>query len=99
MNDVVYLVTEITEEDVLGNNIVKERTETAVFCEILSAGQQEFLKAATVGFKPQYRVKLWKQEYSGQSVVRIEGDCYSVYRTFILNEFAELYLERRVGEQ
>nr|DAE65433.1 MAG TPA: head closure knob [Caudoviricetes sp.] len=98
MNDIAYLVNEVLTEDDIGNS-VSETSETAVFCEISSVGQSEFYKAAAVGYKPQCRLKMWENEYGGQSLVRIGNVYYSVIRNFTENGTTELYLEGRVGNK
>ncbi len=98
MNDVAYLVNEVLTEDDIGNS-VSETSETAVFCEISSVSQSEFYKAAAVGYKPQCRLKMWQDEYGGQSLVRIGKVHYSVIRNFTANGMTELYLEGRVGNK
>lgn len=98
MNDVAYLVNEVLTEDDIGNS-VSETSETAVFCEISSVSQSEFYKAAAVGYKPQCRLKMWQDEYGGQSLVRIGKVYYSVIRNFTANGMTELYLEGRVGNK
>ena len=98
MNDVAYLVNEVLTEDDIGNS-VSETSETAVFCEISSVSQSEFYKAAAIGYKPQCRLKMWQDEYGGQSLVRIGSVYYSVIRNFTANRMTELYLEGRVGNK
>ena len=98
MNDVAYLVNEVLTEDDIGNS-VSETSETAVFCEISSVSQSEFYKAAAVGYKPQCRLKMWQDEYGGQSLVRIGKVYYSVIRNFTANGTTELYIEGRVGNK
>lgn len=98
MNDIAYLVNEVLTEDDIGNS-VSETSETAVFCEISSVSQSEFYKAAAVGYKPQCRLKMWQDEYGGQSLVRIGSVYYSVIRNFTANGMTELYLEGRVGNK
>ena len=98
MNDIAYLVNEVLTEDDIGNS-VSETSETAVFCEISSVGQSEYYKAAAVGYKPQCRLKMWENEYGGQSLVRIGNVYYSVIRNFTENGTTELYLEGRVGNK
>mgnify|MGYP000048142487 FL=1 len=98
MNDVAYLVNEVLTEDDIGNS-VSETSETAVFCEISSVSQSEFYKAAAIGYKPQCRLKMWQDEYGGQSLVRIGSVYYSVIRNFTANGMTELYLEGRVGNK
>lgn len=98
MNDIIYLVTKEYEEDDIGQDI-SVRTEQEVFCEILSISQSEFHQAAQSGLKPQYKVKLWQEEYNGQDEVRIGEDYFTVYRNYTSNGMVELYLEKRGGTQ
>lgn len=98
MNDVVYLITKKYLEDEIGQD-VSEITEQEVFCEILSISQSEFFEAAQSGLKPQYKIKVWAEEYGGQDEVRIGDDFFTVYRNYTVNGMTELYLEKRGGAQ
>lgn len=98
MNNIAYLVTNNYQEDEIGQDI-SERTEQEVFCEILSISQSEFFEAAQSGLKPQYKIKLWEEEYDGQDEVRIGDEYFRVYRNYTVNGMTELYLEKRGGAQ
>ena len=98
MNDIAYLITKKYSEDEIGQDI-SERTEQEVFCEILSISQSEFFEAAQSGLKPQYKIKMWAEEYGGQDEVRIGDEYFTVYRNYTVNGMIELYLEKRGGAQ
>lgn len=75
-----------------------ETTEEAVYAEVFPTTQNEFFKAGQSGFKPELMIKIWAFEYSGQNELKVNGDYYSVYRTYERpDEKIELYLERRSG--
>lgn len=98
MNNVAYLITKKYLEDEIGQDI-SEITEQEVFCEILSISQSEFFEAAQSGLKPQYKIKVWAEEYSGQDEVKIGDEYFTVYRNYTVNGMTELYLEKRGGAQ
>ena len=69
-----------------------------VFAQVESVGQREFFAAAETGLKPEYKVSVWAEEYTGQPVVIVGGKRYSVYRTYLRTDGKiELYLSEKAG--
>lgn len=94
----IALITKIAgEKDALGQ-IPMTDSKTDVFAEVESITQTEFMNAGQMGFRPELRFKVWRTEYSGESIVKYDGKYYSIYRTYEAdNGRIELYAERRVG--
>lgn len=79
--------------------LIAEETEREVFCDISSVGSSEFLNAGQLGFKPDFRVKIWQNEYKGEDEIVVNSVHYTVYRTYIDRDGRiELYVQMRVGE-
>ncbi len=78
---------------------VTEESEKKVFGETASISQSEFSTAGQKGLKPSLKFVIWDFEYSGECAVTIDGDPYTVYRTYRRDDGKiELYLERRRGD-
>jgi len=95
----VTLITETygTATDDIGQLIPTE-TETTVFGNVSSIRYEEWHQAGQNGIKPEYVVKMFSPEYSGQEVVKFNGERYAVYRTYLAkNEIIELYLQKKAG--
>lgn len=97
-----YQLTLVGQEyvtDELNQYIAVDKSKT-VFCSIESIGQREWETAARMGFKPEIRATISRYEYHGEKVVQIDGQRYSVYRTYVnKSEEIELYLERQTGTE
>lgn len=80
-------------------NDIAEPKETQVFCNCLSASQSEFFRAAQSDITPEYQVKMWAFDYSGEKLCRYNGEEFDIYRTYKTGDTVELYLSRRSGTQ
>lgn len=77
---------------------IAEEVRRDVFCNVRSVSQSEFYAAGSAGFKPQFQVTMFEPEYNGENECELDGQRYSIYRTYRRRDDAlELYLERRVG--
>ena len=84
--------------DEIGQQIPVETSKT-VFADVQSISQNEFFKAGQTGLKPQYKILIWCFEYDGENAVELNGERYTIYRTFLrADEKIELYLTQKVGE-
>lgn len=84
--------------DEIGQQIPVETSKT-VFADVQSISQNEFFKAGQTGFKPQHKILIWCFEYDGENAVELNGERYTIYRTFLrTDEKIELYLTQKVGE-
>lgn len=96
MNDIAYLIGQKYSFDENGNHI-SENTEKMVFAQVKSAYSKEFFNARQTGLKAEFKLVIWAAEYSDEKMVRFGNNVYDVYRTFVNNDFVELYLSEKVG--
>lgn len=87
------------EKDIHGNAVYSE-TKSSVFAVKKSVRQSEFFQAATVGFKPDMLLEVFSFEYSGEEMCELNGDRYTIYRTYQIpnTDRIELYLTAIVGD-
>lgn len=94
---VIYLVSETWERDAYGVNQKTEASRKA-YADISSVTRAEWDTAGRNGFNPQYVMKVFSPDYSGEKIVQYNGERYTVYRTYQLrDDIIELYVERREG--
>lgn len=94
---VIYLVSNNKTQNELGI-WVDNLTERKVFAEVSSVGQSEWFEGGRNGLNPEYRFRMFAYDYNGESLVRYNGNIYSIYRTYVdRNELIELYAEKREG--
>ena len=98
IEDVIYLVKERYKADNIGNQIPAEEI-TPMFAAIYSVSQSEYFEAGKNGLKPDYKMMIYSQEYSGEQKVRYENTAYTIYRTYLCGDRLELYLTKRDGTQ
>ena len=91
------LTIEYTQDDL--GEWTETRTETDVFARIESVTMNEFYQAGMQGFKPEYRMTIWMNEYSNEELIEYGGLIYVVYRSYIRDDGRiELYVTQRKGE-
>ena len=65
-----------------------------------SISMNEFYQAGMQGFKPEYRMTVWLNEYSGQDILSYNDKIYSIYRTYRTDDGRiELYVTERKGDE
>ena len=98
MDDVLYLVTEIQEQD--ANGVFHPAvTKRIVFCEVESVTRSEYYNAGRSGLNPEYNMTVFQGDYNGETVAEYNGLAYGIYRTYKVpgTDYMELYLERKGG--
>ena len=95
---IALISTEYTQDD------IGEWTETpvkkVVFARVESITMNEFYQAGMQGFKPDYRMTVWMNEYSDQELLEYKGKNYTIYRTYRKNDGRlELYVTERKGDE
>lgn len=96
MNEQVTLIS-ITSS---GNSFdrIETKNSNTVFCTEKSVGQKEFFDAEARGFKAEYQLDIWSQDYKGEKIAEYGTDedgkpkQYKIYRTFKKGDMIELYL-------
>ena len=94
---IIYLVSNNKKQNSLGV-WEDDPTERKVFAEVSSVGQSEWFEGGRNGLNPEYRFRMFKYDYQGESLVKYNNVVYSIYRTYVdRNEIVELYAEKREG--
>ena len=76
------------------------RSETEVFALVESISMSEFYQAGMQGFKPEYRMTVWMNEYAEQSLIEYNSKTYDFYRTFRRDDGRiELYVTEKKGDE
>lgn len=95
----ISLITKTYTQDDIGEWVETE-TKTDVFARVESISMSEFYQAGMQGFKPEYRMTVWMNEYSGQDILEYQSKIYTIYRTYRTDEGRiELYVTERKGEE
>lgn len=93
----VGLYTETLSRDAVGQTI-KTKSIDKVTAVRESISQSEFYQAEQAGLRPEFRLVLYSGDYAGQTSLNIDGDDYTVYRTYSpRRDRIELYVGERVG--
>ena len=81
-------------------NAVHPETVTTVYAVKKSVKQSEFFQAHAAGFKPDLMIEVYAFEYNGEELCEIDGNRYTVYRTYQIpnTDRIELYLTAIVGD-
>lgn len=86
-------------QDTIGQ-YVETATPRNVFGNITSVSADEFFSGGQNGFKPEYRVTMFRYDYQGERRCLIDNVEYSIYRTYFgRTDTVELYLEKRTGDK
>ena len=91
------LVNESTTKDSTGQ-MVATKTETECLGFEHSVYQNEFFSAEQAGIRSEGVILMNRVEYGGQKLLSINGQEFSIYRTYEADaDWIELYYGRRVG--
>ena len=92
------LTIEYTQDDL--GEWTETRTEIDVFARIESISMNEFYEAGMQGFKPEYKMMVWLNEYNDQELLEYNSKVYTVYRTYRRDDGRiELYVTERKGAE
>lgn len=104
-SDRVTLVQKTVQKDSTGaavlddiGNPVYTETATEVWADVKSPSRAEAAAAGAMGLKASAVVTVHVTDYSGQTVVKIDGGRLVVYRTFKKGENVELHVTEKGGE-
>lgn len=97
---VIKLISRTYTYGDIGNEIVSE-TSTTIYAKVESITRDEWFSAGKNGIKATYRATIYDFEYNGETVVEIDGQRLSVYRTYSVpySDLIELYLETQGGTE
>lgn len=88
-----------TSQDSIGQ-FIETATPRTVYGQITSVSADEFFSGGQNGFKPEYRVTMFRYDYQGERRCLIDDVEYSIYRTYYgRTDTVELYLEKRTGDK
>lgn len=99
MNPIIdfKLVSYTRTKDKMGQTVLTP-SEKSLIGEQKSIFQNEFFKAEQAGLRSQGVVVMSFFDYSGEEILKIGGDEFSIYRTFrVGTDKIELYYGKRVG--
>lgn len=96
----VKLIKRATLVNSLGEPITSEETSREVYGVVGSSTQQEWFTAHRDGINSLFKLVIYSFEYEGELVVEMDGERYSVYRTYEASvDKVELYLEKKAGTE
>lgn len=76
---------------------VPAESELVVFGTISSIGREDWYNAGRDGLKPSFVFTTAACNYSGERIAKYNGHKFAIYRTYLLDDRIELYLEERAG--
>lgn len=95
----IYLVTTVYSQNEYGVMIPNE-TEKLVYADITSVTGAEWFEGGRNGINPEFRMRMFAPDYSGEEVLKYNDIYYTVYRTYkVRNDIIELYVEKRKGNE
>ena len=97
MNELLYLISQTYAIDENSNNVAVP-SELAVYGTKMSVSQSEFFAAAQNNIRSEIKFKIWKLDYNGERKARIDGKIYDIYRTYTVDDYIELYLSTKAGD-
>ena len=98
MDNVCYLIRYTETADDIGQ-MTQTPHKRKVFCRVESVSASEWFSGGQNGLRPELRLVLFRYEYHGEKTVEVNGELFSVYRTYADKDFLEIYLERKVGNE
>lgn len=94
---VAALIGVAYKDDALLQKVPVE-TKREIFCEVCSVQQSEWFSAGQKGLKAQLVLKVFPDDYAGESLIEVDGIRYGIYRTYLTKNYKlELYLEKKGG--
>lgn len=98
MDGTAYLIKETFSKDSIGQPIAAE-TSTEIYVHEGSVNRSEFYEAGQHGLSADLLLYTAAVNYSGEKLIRYNGEPYGIYRTYRDpdSDEIELYLERKAG--
>lgn len=93
----VTLVAQKSTHDDIGQEVMSD-TKRTVYCTILSITRAEWATAHQRSFSPAVCLKVFFCDYQRETIAEFEGKRYSIYRTFGIGDYIELYLGTKAGD-
>lgn len=95
-DETLFLYTTSYEKNKYG---VSEPTQSKSerFCQKKPITQSEFYNAGRNGLNPSGCFVIFAGDYNGENLLEYNGEMYSIYRTYPVGDYVELYVERKGG--
>lgn len=94
MNSVLTLIKRVPGKNGDGDPIITETTRD-VFCDVRSIGMKEFYQANAQDFHPEAKFVLADYlDYDGETACSLNGQRYTILRTYRTGQELELTVER-----
>ena len=95
---IALISIEYTQDDL--GEWIETRKETEVFALVESVTMNEFYQAGMQGFKPEFKMSVWLNEYDDQEILEYKEKPYRVYRSYRRSDGRiELYVTERKGDE
>lgn len=95
-NDVIYLISEQTTYDDIGNPI-KTKIERMVYANEFDISATEFYQASAQGLKPDCRFEIYSFEYNNEKELKHNDNLYKIIRVQKKGEKTRLTGEMVIG--
>ena len=80
-SEIIYLISEVLEEDEIGNTITSSSTSNKCYAKKQSVRTNEFYNASMVGLTPSCEFIIKRLNYNGESELEWNDDRYEIIRT------------------
>lgn len=80
-SEIIYLISEVLEEDEIGNTITSSFTSNKCYAKKQSVRTNEFYNASMVGLTPSCEFIIKRLNYNGESELEWNNDRYQIIRT------------------
>lgn len=80
-SEIIYLISEVLEEDEIGNTITSSSTSNKCYAKKQSVRTNEFYNASMVGLTPSCEFVIKRLNYNGESELEWNNDRYEIIRT------------------
>ncbi len=79
--EIIYLISQIKEEDDIGNFISSSETSKKIYAKKQSVRTSEFYNAVQAGMNPSIELVIKKLNYNGEKELIWNNERYSIIRT------------------
>lgn len=80
-SEIIYLISEVLEEDEMGNTIASSSTSNKCYAKKQSVRTNEFYNASMVGLTPSCEFVIKRLNYNGESELEWNSERYEIIRT------------------
>ncbi len=98
LDQICYLVEVEIIEDGLKNQI-EHRIPRRVFCGELPVYSSEISNAGNIGIKAEKLIAIDFEEYNNEKYLIYNSREYTIYRTYRVGDYIELYCGERIGNE